>query len=79
MAGLRRVGHVRGEGEPPAGGVGEGGAMEGEGQVGHRGEIAADVELGRLALPAPQHTPVQVTTTHGFTNFFFTLRKERLS
>lgn len=79
MAGLRRVRHVGGEGEPPAGSVGEGGAVEGEGQGGHGGEVSAAAELGRLTLPAPQHTPVQIPTTHGFTNFFFTLRKERVS
>lgn len=75
MAGLRCVRHIGGEREPPAGCVGERGAMEGEGQVGHRGKVSAAAELRRLALPAPQHTSVQVSTTHGFTNFFFTLNK----
>lgn len=57
MAGLRGVGHVRVEGEPSAGCVGKGGAVKGEGQVGHGREVTT-AELRRLALPAQKHTPI---------------------
>lgn len=77
MAGLGGVGHVGVEGEPSAGCVGEGGAVKGEGQVGHGREVTG-AELRRLALPAQQHTPIQVsTTTHAFRRFFVALRKEK--
>lgn len=62
-----RVGERGGEGELPAGRLGEGGpVVEGEGQAGHGGQVGAGRrDLRALRLPAPQHRAVQdVATTH---------------